>query len=237
MLISQVLIGEHQLTLKKDGFKDFSTKIKIEENKTAQYTFTLQEKPKQEIAEIKPIVKNVNLTEYKNLKTLKGHSESVNSVAYSPDGTKFISGSYDNTIKIWDANTGQCLKTLAGHSDYVKSVAYSPDGTKIISGSRDKTVKIWDANTGQCLKTLEGHSTTVESVAFSPDGTKIISGSEAIINQSETGIIKIWDANTGQCLKTLVGHSENVSSVAYSPDGTKIISGSIDGTIKIWGEE
>ena len=185
-------------------------------------------------------------TKFICLKTLEGHSEEVNSVAYSPDGTKIISSSEGSTINIWDANTGECLKNLKrfsdfpditkifsgsrdeiGHSGEVNSVAFSPDGTKIISGSTDKTIKIWDANTGHCLKTLEGHSSFVESVAFSPDGTKIISGSF-----DET--VKIWDANTGECLKTLKGHSDYVESVAYSPDGTKIISGSWDGTIKIW---
>ncbi|MBO7224392.1 MAG: hypothetical protein J6V35_00595, partial [Bacteroidales bacterium] len=74
---------------------------------------------------------------------LEGHSSLVKSVAYSPDGTKIISGSADYTIKIWNANTGQCLKTLEGHSNDVWSVAYSPDGTKIISGSADYTIKIW----------------------------------------------------------------------------------------------
>ena len=213
MQIPNLLIGEHNLQLKKEGFKDFSTKIKIEENKTAQYTFTLQEKPK--------------FTEYKLLKTLNGHSYPITSVAYSPDGTKIISGSWDNTIKIWDANTGECLKTLEGHSNVVRSVAYSPDGRKIISGSTDKTIKIWNANRGKYLQTLEGHSDRVYSVAYSPDGKRIISGS-----QDKT--VKIWDANTGECLKTLAGHSYWVYSVAYSPDGTKIISGSLDGTIKIW---
>ena len=227
MQIPNLLIGEHNLQLKKEGFKDFSTKIKIEENKIAQYTFTLQEKPKQEIAEIKPIVKNVNLTEYKLLKTLEGHSSWVKSVAYSPDCTKIISGGFDKTIKIWDANTGKCLKTLEGYRDEVNSVAYSPDGKRIISGSYDGTIKIWDANTGECLKTLNGHKYSVLSVAYSPDGTKIISG-------SCDNTIKIWDANTGECLKTLEGHSHSVNSVAYSPDGTKIISGSSDYTIKIW---
>ena len=77
------------------------------------------------------------------LKTFEGHSESVNSVAYSPDGTKIISGSGDKTIKIWDANTGECLNTLEEHSKEVDSVAYSSDGTKIISGSDDTTIKIW----------------------------------------------------------------------------------------------
>ena len=74
---------------------------------------------------------------------MEGHSDEVNSVAYSPDGTKIISGSFDKTIKIWDANTGECLETLEGHSGSVKSVSYSPDGKNIISGSDDKTIKIW----------------------------------------------------------------------------------------------
>ena len=161
------------------------------------------------------------------LKTLEGHSKTVESVAYSPDGRRIVSGSDDKTIKIWDANTGECLKTLEGHLGFVCSVAYSPDGTKIICGSGDNTIKIWDANTGQCLKTLEGHSYPVVSVSYSPDGIKIISC-------SRDKTIKIWDANTGECLKTLKGHSHFVNSVAYSPDGTKIISGSEDKTIKIW---
>ena len=125
---------------------------------------------------------------YTCLQTLAGHLNSVCSVAYSPDGTKIISGSFDNTIKIWDANTGECLQTLEGHSHYVWSVAYSPDGTKIVSGSYDNTIKIWDANTGACLQTLTGHSGGVESVAYSPDGTKIISG-------SWDRTVKIWGEN------------------------------------------
>ena len=87
--------------------------------------------------------KKIDVTKFKCLQTLEKHSSTVNSVAYSPDGTKIISGSLDNTIKIWDANTGQCLQTLEGHLDEVTSVAYSPDGTKIISGSWDETIKIW----------------------------------------------------------------------------------------------
>ena len=74
---------------------------------------------------------------------MEGHLDIICSVAYSPDGTKIISGSADETIKIWDANTGECLKTLEGHLDIIWSVAFSLDGTKIISGSDDTTIKIW----------------------------------------------------------------------------------------------
>ena len=98
----------------------------------------------------------VDYTKFTCLKTLEGHSNDVYSVAYSPDGTKIVSCSSDETIKIWDANTGNCLQTLEGHKYPVLSVAYSPDGTKIISGSGDKTIKIWDANTGECLQSLGG---------------------------------------------------------------------------------
>ena len=84
-----------------------------------------------------------DVTKFKCLKTLEGHIEAVWSVAYSPDSTKIISGSGDETIKIWDANTGECLKTLEGHLDYVYSVTFGPDGTKIISCSYDETIKIW----------------------------------------------------------------------------------------------
>jgi WD40 repeat protein len=100
----------------------------------------------------------VDYTKFKCLQTLMGHSEGVHSVAYSPDGTRIISGSNDDNIKIWNANTGECIKTIEAHSGDVYSVAYSPDGTKIISGLRDETIKIWKANTGQCLKTLKGNT-------------------------------------------------------------------------------
>ena len=92
---------------------------------------------------IKPKIWDANTGQC--LKTLGEHSYYISSVAFSPDGTKIVSGSWDETIKIWNANTGQCLKTLEGDLDYVYSVAYSPDSTKIISGSLDHTIKIWGA--------------------------------------------------------------------------------------------
>jgi WD40 repeat protein len=100
------------------------------------------------------------------IQTLYGHSNSARSVAFSHDGTQVVSGSGDQTVKIWDASSGACLKTLEGHSNLVNSVAFSHDGTQVVSGSDDHTVKIWDASSGACLKTLEGHSNSVYNVAF-----------------------------------------------------------------------
>jgi WD40 repeat protein len=148
-------------------------------------------------------------------------------VAFSHDGTLVISGSDDNTVRIWDTSSGACLKMLKGHSSSVSSVAFSHDGTLVISGSDDNTVRIWDAGSGACLKTLKGHSSWVSSVAFSHDGTQVVSGSGDMT-------VKIWDAGSGACLKTLKGHSSWVSSVAFSHDGMQVVSGSVDKTVKIW---
>ncbi|KAJ8063403.1 hypothetical protein OCU04_008623 [Sclerotinia nivalis] len=161
------------------------------------------------------------------LQTLEGHSDRVSSVAFSPDGTKVASGSYDGMIRLWDTTTGESLQTLKGHSNSVNSVAFSPDGTKVASGSDDGTIQLWDTTTGESLQTFKGHSYTVCSVAFSSDGTKVVSG-------SADDTIRLWDTTTGESLQTFKGHSNTVRSVAFSSDGTKVASGSADGTIQLW---
>ena len=161
-----------------------------------------------------------------------GTPSSVNDVSYSPDGKYIASGSYDKTIKIWDAATGMCLRTQEGHSESILSVSYSPDGKYIASGSRDKTIKIWDAATGKCLRTLEGHSESIYSVSYSPDGKYIAGGSWGECGET----IKIWEAATGECLRTLEEYSGDIDFVCYSPDGKYLASCSDrdDKTVKIW---
>ncbi|KAF9524130.1 hypothetical protein CPB83DRAFT_861801 [Crepidotus variabilis] len=153
-------------------------------------------------------------------------------VAFSSDGRHIISGSEDQSVRMWDASTGEELKVLNGHSGGVSSVAFSSDGKHIISGSVDKSVRVWDASTGEELKELKVlncHSGGFTSVAFSSDGKHIISG-------SYDRYVRVWDASTGEELKVLNGHSGGVSSVAFSSDGKHIISGSDDKSVRVDGK-
>jgi WD40 repeat protein len=123
-----------------------------------------------------------------------------------------VSGSDDETVRLWDAATGALLQTLEGHTSSVTSVAFSPDGKQVVSGSYDKTVRLWDAATGALLQTLEGHTDSASLAAFSPNGKQVVSG-------SYDKTVRLWDAATGALLQTLEGHTHTVSSVAFSPDG------------------
>jgi WD40 repeat protein len=155
-----------------------------------------------------------------------GHSGPVASVAFSPDGTRIVSGSYDYTVRLWDTVSGAHLCALWAHFDLVNSVVFSPDGTRIVSGSGDKTVRLWDTVSAH-ICTLKGHSGWVTSVAFSPDGIRVASG-------SADRTIRLWDADSGAHLSTLEGISGAVSSVAFSLDGTRIVSGYNNGTVQLW---
>ena len=110
-----------------------------------------------------------------HLATLKGHSYSVNSVAFSPDGSRIASGSGDQTVRIWDAKTGVHLTTLKSHSYSVNSVAFSPDGSHIASSSSDKTVQIWDTMTGLCISTIKHSSCVPLSTLFPAESINITS--------------------------------------------------------------
>ncbi|KAK6608443.1 NACHT and WD40 domain protein [Botrytis cinerea] len=160
------------------------------------------------------------------------HSDLVESIAFSPDGTKVASGSFDKTIRFWDAVTGKLLQILR-HSNHVKSFAFSPDGTKIASGSYDGMIWLWDTATGKLLQIFQSHySNWIDSIAFSPDGTKIASRSNNRFNR--TIWVRVWDITTNKLLQTFQDHSGSATSISFSSDSTKIVSGFYNQTSRLW---
>ncbi|MDH3528165.1 MAG: caspase family protein, partial [Acidobacteriota bacterium] len=154
----------------------------------------------------------------------------MSSVAFSPDGKILASGSWDNTVKLWEYASGRELRTFSDHEDIVWSVAFSPDGKSLASGSKDMSVKVRDLASGNLIANLTGHTLDVWCVAFSPDGQTLASGS---FDKS----IRLWDITTGRELRELSGHTNVVRALAFSPDGKTLVSGSQDRSIKTWDVE
>jgi WD40 repeat protein len=163
---------------------------------------------------------------HQELRSLRGHTDSVLSVALSPDGERIATGSVDHTARIWDSGSGKQLLLLIGHVAPVCSVAFSPDGKRIATASRDQTAKIWKTATGELLLTIR-ELDALNSVAFSPDGHRLMTGGGA---RRAT----IWNATDGTLLQTLEGHTRTVTAAAFSPDGRRIATASQDRTLRIW---
>ena len=158
---------------------------------------------------------------------LQGHSNSVWSVCFSPNGQTIVSGSDDKMIRLWDLAGNPIGQPFQGHSASVWSVCFSPDGQTIVSGSADQTIRLWDLAGNPIGQPFQGHSNGVWSVCFSPDGQTIVSG-------SADKTIRLWDLAGNPIGQPFQGHSAKVHSVCFSPDGQTIISGSEDHTIRLW---
>ncbi|XP_024218529.1 F-box/WD repeat-containing protein 7 isoform X2 [Halyomorpha halys] len=156
-------------------------------------------------------------------KVLKGHDDHV-ITCLQFSGSRIVSGSDDNTLKVWSATTGKCLRTLVGHTGGVWSSQMS--GSTIISGSTDRTLKVWNAETGQCIHTLYGHTSTVRCMHLHEK--KVVSG-------SRDATLRVWDVDSGECLHVLVGHLAAVRCVQYN--GKLVVSGAYDYMVKVWDPE
>lgn len=166
------------------------------------------------------------LTYDQPLKNLKGHRTRVSSIAFSPDGKTIVSGSYDNTMKLWDASNGNLIHDLSGHEDVVRMVAFSPDGKTVASGSNDHTIRVYDVETGKLLYDKE-FSGDVLSLAFSPDGQSLAVATVGIyLLNAKDGEKKYWIATD----------NFYVVSVAFSPDG-KTLVGCFRAETKLWDAE
>jgi WD40 repeat protein len=152
------------------------------------------------------------------------------SIAFSPDGKVFASGSGSGSIYFWDTlNEHKILAKLPqGHSRSVTSLVFSPDSTLLASTSYDRSIILWDVASRTPLgPPLVGHTSAVNKAAFSPDGTTLAS-------VGDDGQVILWDVQSRQIIATLQGHTKSITGVVFSPDGHTLITGSEDTTVMVW---
>lgn len=161
--------------------------------------------------------------------TFSGHSDIVSSLSWSQDGRRMASGSFDTTVQIWDATTGNNLLVYQGHANKVTTVAYSYDGVHLASGGVDATVQVWDAATGAHLLTYDAHNYPMRTLAWS---TRPINN--FIASAGSDNEVHVWEIATRATRSIYKGHTQAINQVSWSTDGSHIASASADATVQVW---
>ncbi len=169
---------------------------------------------------------------FHEIKTFRGHTHGVWTLAFSPDGLTLASAGVERLIRLWDIETGRILRSLRGHTADIRALLYTPDGQSLITASDDRTIRMWNPKTGEPTKLLfTRYDHNVVSLSLSPDGLMLARGAH---NKD----IKIWEVTTGTELMTLLGKDQYDNQwavcVAFSPDGIHLASGNDIGKVKLW---
>ena len=159
--------------------------------------------------------------------TLSGHDGPVTAVAFSPDASRLATASNDNSIKLWDAATGQNYLTITGNGSPVNDVVFTADGSQVISAAENGQIILWNADTGNRIITRTGESGPVYALALSPDGTQLATANE------DTSV-RVWDTNSWETRYLAFGHDNVVRDVDFNSGGTQLASAGDDGRIIIW---
>ncbi|MEU7588008.1 WD40 repeat domain-containing protein [Micromonospora sp. NPDC049230] len=154
----------------------------------------------------------------------------VESLAWSPDGSRLAAGCKDNSVRVWDIRADGSAGVLRGHSDWVGALAWSPSGRYIASGSDDRTVRVWDIEHPGDSTVHSGHQNYVDGISWAPDESRLATC-------SADWTVRVWDLAGAEQPRTLTGHDKRVRAVAWAPDGRRVASCSDDSTLRVWNDE
>jgi WD40 repeat protein len=246
--ISTLTAGQHRLHLTLNGYLDYDQPIDVQAHQTSTVAarlepFELPAPPVTKNAPVLPLIPAIPvpatsthaaLPDFVLQHTLKGHSGWVTTMAFSPDGQHLASGSWDQTVKLWQVSTGKQLGTIGGKNKEIQALAFSHDGRWLATENSSNTVTLRDATTGQELRELANDkplgplgSNWVYSIAFSPDGQWLATG-------LDDKTVRLWDVKTGRRAHDFTTSRRRVTYTAFSPDGRLFASGDDDKTITIW---
>ena len=156
---------------------------------------------------------------------LGGHSDLVLASQFAPDGKRLFTGSRDNTIRVWQASTGQLLDVIEGHDDHIHTIRFHPDGQTFASAGH-KSVRLWSLD-GEPQRVLTRNIIQEDySLAFHPDGSQLVAGNDRLLS--------FWEPTTGQALETVLASRDEMLAVSYSSDGSRLVSVSASGVVRIW---
>ena len=159
----------------------------------------------------------------------QGHYDSMNSLAYSPDGQRIITTADDGKIKVWDIESGFCIVTFTEHTSGVTGCEFAKKGNVLFTSSLDGSIRAWDLIRYRNFRTFTAPTRlSFSCMAVDPSGEVVAAGS------LDSFDIHIWSVQTGQLLDQLSGHEGPVSSLAFAPNGGVLVSGSWDRTARIW---
>ncbi len=161
------------------------------------------------------------------VRVFEGHADGVNTVCLVGDGEFILSASEDNTLRLWELSTGQCVQILKGHSGSVEAVALAGGMMQVLSVSRDRSVKFWDVTSGRCIRSVRFHREPVKSVAVLPNGRQALS-------RWTDNALALWEVEDAEVTRAFAGHTDSVSAVAMSPAGRFALTSSHDGTLRYW---
>jgi WD40 repeat protein len=246
--ISTLADGVHHLRLKLNGYRDYDQNLDIQSGKTSTVTAKLEPmempvltvRPKAPVLELAPAIPapltstRLSPPNFALERTLKAHSGWVTTIAFSADGQRLASGSWDRTVKFWEVASGEKLSTVTSNMKEVQSLVFSRDGHWLATENSANTAVLRDANTGQEIRALPSNkalgalgSNWVYSIAFSPDGRWLASG-------VDDKTVRLWDVKTGEKVRDFTGLRRAVIYIAFSPDGRRLATGDDEKSIRIW---